>query len=50
MIVSPKTKLKKMKASFNFVLVSDFVYEPDWAPFVSQDIPFKDGVRGEIKI
>jgi CRISPR-associated protein (TIGR03986 family) len=38
-----------MKAPFNFVPVSKFIYEPDWGPFVSQDIPFSDGVSGEIK-
>lgn len=35
-------------APYNFVPLSKFVYFPDWADQVSHDIPFEDGISGEI--
>lgn len=39
-----------IRAPFRFAPISRWVYFPDWAPLVSHDIPFKDGVSGEIGI
>lgn len=39
-----------VKAPFNFVPVSDKVYFPEWAGYISHDIPFEDGVSGSIKV
>ena len=39
-----------VKAPFNFVPVSDKVYFPEWASYISHDIPFEDGVSGRIKV
>lgn len=35
---------------YNFVPLNDKVFYPDWAESISHDIPFEDGVSGEIKI
>lgn len=35
-------------APYNFVPLSDKVVTPDWAAQVSHDLPFKDGLSGEI--
>lgn len=35
-------------APYNFVPLSKFVYFPDWADQVSHDIPFEDGISGEL--
>ncbi len=39
-----------IKAPFNFVPLSEYVFSPDWADLISQDIPFKDGLSGEIEL
>lgn len=38
-----------MKAPYNFAPISEKVYFPEWSPKVSQDVPFSDGVSGEIE-
>lgn len=35
---------------YNFVPLSDHVVFPEWSHLVSQDVPFKDGLRGHIDI
>ena len=35
---------------YNFVPLSDKIVEPDWAPLVSHDIPFEDGLSGELDV
>lgn len=37
-------------APFRFAPVNSFVYRPDWAHAISHDVPFKDGLSGEIEI
>lgn len=39
-----------IKAPFNFVSLNDKPYIPKWAEQISQDIPFKDGLSGSLKI
>ncbi|GAA3657862.1 TIGR03986 family type III CRISPR-associated RAMP protein [Flavivirga jejuensis] len=39
-----------ISAPYNFVPLNKKVFFPDWAPFVSHDIPFKDGLSGKIKL
>lgn len=39
-----------IKSPFNFVPVSDRVFSPDWAPKISQDVPFSDGLSGTIDL
>ena len=39
-----------IKAPYRFVPLSSFVLLPDWAEQVSHDVPFKDGVCGELTI
>lgn len=39
-----------IKAPFNFVPLSDSVVFPDWASHISQDVPFIDGISGNIQI
>ena len=39
-----------IKAPFNFVPLNDKPYIPKWAEMISQDIPFKDGLSGSLKI
>jgi CRISPR-associated protein (TIGR03986 family) len=34
---------------YHFVPLSEWVYMPDWAHITSHDVPFKDGISGEIK-
>ena len=36
-------------APYNFVPLADKVFFPDWAGQVSQDIPFSDGISGELQ-
>ncbi len=35
---------------YNFVPLSNKIVEPDWAPMVSHDIPFEDGLSGELDV
>lgn len=37
-------------ATYNFVPLADWVYQPPWGSLVSHDIPFTDGLCGEIDI
>ena len=39
-----------VKAPFNFVPLYDKAYYPDWADFISHDIPFEDGISGTIEL
>lgn len=39
-----------INAPYNFVPLSDKCYFPEWADFISQDIPFSDGISGSIKL
>ena len=39
-----------IRAPFNFVPVSDFVFSPEWADKISQDIPFEDSEDGVIEL
>lgn len=39
----------QIKSPYNFVPLADFVYEPEWADRVSQDIPFSDGLSGVLE-
>ena len=39
-----------IKAPYNFVPLNDKVFTPEWAPMVSHDIPFMDGLSGEIEL
>lgn len=39
-----------IKAPFNFVPLSEYVFFPEWADQISQDIPFRDGVSGSIQL
>lgn len=40
----------QIKSAYNFVPLSDKVFFPDWSEKVSMDIPFKDGISGELTI
>ena len=42
--------LPEITAPYNFVPLSGWIYQPDWADSVSQDIPFKEGVSGTLDI
>ncbi|OGT90063.1 MAG: CRISPR-associated RAMP family protein [Gammaproteobacteria bacterium RIFOXYA12_FULL_61_12] len=37
-----------INAPYNFVPLSEMVVTPEWAALVSHDLPFKDGISGEI--
>ena len=39
-----------IKSPYNFVPLSEEVYTPSWANLISQDVPFKDGVSGKIRL
>jgi CRISPR-associated protein (TIGR03986 family) len=40
--------LDKITAPYNFVPLSRKVFFPDWAGHVSHDLPFEDGISGEL--
>ena len=40
----------EIKAPYNFVPLSNWIFSPSWAPQVSQDIPFEDGLTGSLDI
>lgn len=42
--------MQYIKAPFNFVPVSNHVYFPDWADQISHDVPFSDGLSGQITV
>lgn len=37
-------------APFRFAPIHRWVYFPEWGPLVSHDVPFKDGLSGEIEL
>ena len=37
-----------IKAPFNFIPLNNRVFQPSWAPFISHDIPFANGLSGTI--
>lgn len=39
-----------IRAPYNFVPLSRFVFFPKWAPCVSHDVPFADGLSGKLKL
>lgn len=40
----------QLAAPFRFARVNRWIYEPDWAPLVSHDVPFADGLCGEAEV
>jgi len=42
--------MTQVKSPYNFVPLNKKVFAPEWGKFVSQDIPFKDGLSGKIKL
>lgn len=47
---STQRQMGEITAPFNFVPVSDQVFFPDWSEQISHDIPFSDGLSGELNI
>jgi len=43
-------KFTKITAPYNFVPLSGWVFQPDWAPQVSHDLPFAEGLSGSLEI
>ena len=41
--------IDKITAPYNFVPLSKKVFFPDWADKVSHDVPFADGISGELE-
>ena len=39
-----------LTAPFRFARIARWIYEPDWAPLVSHDVPFTDGLCGEAEV
>ena len=39
-----------LKAPYNFVPLSKQVVTPEWAPYVSHDVPFEDAQSGELEV
>jgi CRISPR-associated protein (TIGR03986 family) len=37
-------------APYNFVPLSKWIYQPDWANQVSHDVPFSDGISGSLEL
>ena len=42
--------MEHINAPYNFVPLSDKVVTPEWAAQVSQDLPFRDGISGELAL
>ena len=42
------TDMQAISAPYNFVPLANWVHIPDWGPRVSHDLPFRDGLSGEI--
>lgn len=42
--------MTQINAPYNFVPLSDKVFFPDWSHFVTQDIPFKEGLCGTLEV
>lgn len=45
-----KNILNEITAPYNFVPLSGWIFKPDWAQEVSQDIPFSDGISGVLSV
>ena len=43
-------KMKHVKAPYNFVPLNKQVVYPHWGNHVSHDLPFKDGLSGELEL
>jgi len=41
---------ERLSAPYNFVPLSRMVVYPEWGPWVSHDVPFKDGISGQIDV
>jgi CRISPR-associated protein (TIGR03986 family) len=48
--VNYQSQETSMRAPFNFVPLSPWIYLPEWAGMVSHDVPLKDGVSGHIDL
>lgn len=50
--MSTEAELRNSRAHapYGFVPMTDRVFLPDWAPSVSQDVPFQDGVCGVLEL
>ncbi len=42
--------MQEITALYNFVPLSGWVFQPDWADKVSHDVPFSDGLSGKLDI
>ena len=42
--------MEQINAPYNFVPLSETVVTPEWAELVSHDLPFKDGISGELQL
>ena len=42
--------MERINAPYNFVPLSDTVVIPEWGSKVSHDLPFRDGVSGELEL
>lgn len=42
--------LSQLKAPYNFVPLSGFIFQPDWGNEVSHDIPLDDGLSGTLNV
>lgn len=42
--------MEQINAPYNFVPLSDTVVIPEWGDKVSHDLPFKDGISGELEL
>ncbi len=42
--------MSSIKAPYNFVPFNEKIVSPDWANAISHDLPFQDGLSGEIEI
>jgi CRISPR-associated protein (TIGR03986 family) len=47
---TPQTRYDQIPSPYNFVPLSDFVYFPEWAESVSHDVPFSEGISGELEV
>ena len=47
---SVRSQLDKVRAPYNFVPQSARVVHPSWSDLASQDVPFEDGVCGELTL
>lgn len=45
---SQNTEIKEIRAPYNFVPLSKWIFTPPWADEVSHDVPFEDGISGTL--